>query len=80
MGIPVKCPNPACGKEFSLKAEFAGKKVRCSSCKQTFDVPTIPGVQQSQALSIVQPGTPSGHSERSGESRRTTNETKAGGP
>ena len=56
MAIPVKCPNPACGKQYNLKDDLAGKTVRCAACKQPFEVPAVPKAQQSQALSIIQPG------------------------
>ena len=44
MAIQVKCPNPACGKEFSLKTEVAGKTVKCDACQTPFQVPTAPGL------------------------------------
>jgi hypothetical protein len=56
MAIRVKCPNPKCGKEFNLKAELAGKTVRCDACKQPFQVPSPLGPQRSQALSVVSSG------------------------
>jgi serine/threonine protein kinase len=42
MGIRVRCPNPACGKQYDLKDELAGKAVKCSACQQTFRVPAPP--------------------------------------
>ena len=44
MAIHVKCPNPACGKEFNLKTEMAGKTVKCAACGQAFQVPAAPGL------------------------------------
>src|SRR5262245_29673848 len=34
--IALECP---CGKAFRVKEEYAGKKVRCSACKQVIVVP-----------------------------------------
>jgi hypothetical protein len=42
MAIVVRCPNPACGKQYSLKDELAGKAVKCSACQQIFRVPAPP--------------------------------------
>ena len=39
MSIQIKCPNPACGKQYSLKDDQAGKTVRCEACGKPFQVP-----------------------------------------
>jgi serine/threonine protein kinase len=39
VAIHVKCPNPACGKEFDLNSDLAGKTVKCDTCQKTFQVP-----------------------------------------
>jgi len=44
MAIRVKCTNPACGKEFNLKTEMAGKTVKCDACQQPFTVSAGPHV------------------------------------
>ena len=49
MAIHVRCPNPACGKEFDLKNELAGKTVKCNACQGTFTVPASPPVIASPA-------------------------------
>ncbi len=36
--IRVKCPNPACAKDFNLNPELAGSPLRCSACQQKFVV------------------------------------------
>ena len=57
---PESSPAPAkkafkcqCGKTYVLKAEYAGKKIRCSNCKKVFKVPEIkpkvPSEMDSQA-------------------------------
>src|SRR4051812_39031901 len=35
--ITFSCPK--CGKQFTLKPEFAGRSTTCSSCKQSLVVP-----------------------------------------
>ena len=44
MAIAVKCPNPACGKQYSLRDDLAGKTVKCEACQRTFQVP-VPAVR-----------------------------------
>ncbi|MCK4284516.1 MAG: hypothetical protein KAX44_09385, partial [Candidatus Brocadiae bacterium] len=43
--VRVRCPNPECGKLFSLKDEFRGKKVKCPGCGTAIPVPAAPGPQ-----------------------------------
>lgn len=45
MPIRVRCPNPECGRVFSLKDELGGKKVTCSRCGMTIPVPAASGAQ-----------------------------------
>jgi len=35
----VTCPNPACGKSFTVKGAFAGKKGKCPACKGPVEIP-----------------------------------------
>jgi hypothetical protein len=42
MSINAKCPNPACGKQYDLKDDLAGKTVKCPACQQAFQVPAKP--------------------------------------
>ncbi len=39
--IPLTCPNPRCQKRLRVRAQLAGKQVRCpeTSCGQVIDVP-----------------------------------------
>lgn len=41
--IAVRCPNPACGQQYNVPAEYAGRRARCSACTS---VTTVPGVPQ----------------------------------
>ncbi len=41
MAIRAKCPNPACGKEYNLRTELAGKTVKCEACQSPFAVPGV---------------------------------------
>src|SRR5262245_61302808 len=36
MSIHVACPH--CRKEYDLASQFAGKRVRCQACRETFPV------------------------------------------
>src|SRR5262249_9652615 len=40
MAIKVQCPNPACGKVFSVKPEYAGRKAKCPGCSSPLIIPT----------------------------------------
>lgn len=42
MGIPVRCPNPACAKVMSVKVALAGKTGNCVWCGTPVTVP-FPG-------------------------------------
>jgi serine/threonine-protein kinase len=57
MAIRAKCPNPACGKEYSLRDELAGKTVKCTSCQQAFKVPPaeVPAAQPAVQSAIRNP-------------------------
>jgi hypothetical protein len=39
MAIKVRCANASCGREFSLKDELAGKRVKCPNCGSVIAVP-----------------------------------------
>lgn len=39
VGIPAQCSD--CGKQYNLKDELAGKKVRCPKCKGVVRVPAV---------------------------------------
>lgn len=47
MPIQVKCPN--CSKEYRLKDELAGKKIRCKECETSFQIPVPKKKKQAQA-------------------------------
>lgn len=40
MAIKVQCPNPTCGKVFSVKEEHAGRKAKCPGCSSPLIIPT----------------------------------------
>ena len=66
MAIPVKCPNPSCGKQLSLKDELAGKTVKCEACGRTFEVPA-PEVSPDAPTTPVTPGAPAARLVRKAE-------------
>lgn len=43
MSIKVQCPNPACGKVFSVKPEYAGRKAKCPGCSSPLIIPIPEG-------------------------------------
>jgi len=47
--IHVKCMQ--CGKEFNVKAEFAGKKGKCPVCGKVINIPD-PAMQKKMALGV----------------------------
>ena len=36
MALTVKCPNPQCGKSYSVAEESLGRRVKCASCGAAF--------------------------------------------
>lgn len=38
-GIPVTCPNPRCGKEYTVPAQYAGRRARCAGCGTLVRIP-----------------------------------------
>src|SRR4051794_34272502 len=42
MLIKVQCPNPACGKTYTVKNGSAGKKGECPDCEAVISVPNVP--------------------------------------
>src|SRR5262249_23009077 len=38
--ISVQCPNPACGKTYTVRSSYAGKKGRCR-CGAVFHIPSF---------------------------------------
>lgn len=40
MAIKVQCPNPGCGKVFSVKEEHAGRKAKCPGCASPLIIPS----------------------------------------
>ena len=40
--IQVRCPNPACGREYRVKAEFSGRTVTCKGCNRKFAITLAP--------------------------------------
>ena len=37
--IHIRCPNARCGKEYSVAAEYAGRRARCAGCGTAIRVP-----------------------------------------
>jgi predicted Zn finger-like uncharacterized protein len=42
--MPIDVACPACQAKFTLKDEFAGRKVRCSSCQAVIELPEVESV------------------------------------
>src|SRR5262245_37961240 len=40
--IKVRCPNPACGKSYTVPLKFAGKRARCTECGAQTRIPALP--------------------------------------
>ncbi|MDA0833226.1 MAG: hypothetical protein O2955_06745 [Planctomycetota bacterium] len=59
MTIQVKCPQ--CSKEYRLKDELAGKKIRCKECETSFAVPARKKKAQEE-----EPVDPDGHIDLAG--------------
>ena len=54
MSIYVTCENPDCRKSLQVKAELAGKRVRCPGCKQPVQVPALPEPHQPTPAAAAQ--------------------------
>jgi hypothetical protein len=52
MSIPVTC---ACGHTLRIKEEYAGRKVRCSSCQAVLLVPDPEAAEPAEEVMEVQP-------------------------
>lgn len=37
--VKVRCPNPACGKRLTCKAEYAGRTFECPGCGMSISIP-----------------------------------------
>lgn len=55
MTIAAKCP--ACGKDYDLAERFAGKKIRCTGCGETFGVGSAGSHPAAAATAAPKPAT-----------------------
>jgi hypothetical protein len=60
--IRVQCPNPACGKTYTVRSSYAGKKGRCR-CGAVFHIPNV-RTPLSDEISSPAPGQPQGEGAR----------------
>lgn len=49
MPIPVDC---TCGREFKVKAELGGKKIRCPDCKTVLTVPVLAAEDELETIEV----------------------------
>src|SRR6516162_6693845 len=56
--ITVQCPNPACGRTYTIRSSCAGKSGRCA-CGTLFPIPRG-GVARGDKLPSPAPGEPAG--------------------
>lgn len=56
--IPVRCPNPDCGKAYTANARYAGRRGKCPACGSDVAVPAAPPPAPSQRADLGNPPTP----------------------